>query len=83
MSERPVVKIIAHIPAEVVRSYRCDRNYVRPAKTIEFCQDEKGHWTATENGLSFPLSRSDVIGTCKRATNWPEIRREHFWWVRS
>jgi len=73
-----IVKITAEIPAGIVRGYRYGTHRPIQARTIEFRRDEEGRWTAKENGLSFPISRSDVIATCKRAKNWPEIMREHF-----
>ena len=65
--------IIAKIPARKIagRVYR--------ARIDTFTQDEKGRWTLQCPDLGpTALFESEVIDICKRATNWAEIRAEHF-----
>ncbi len=40
-----------------------------------FEQDENGCWS---NEMFGPMYEADVIDSCKKATNWKEIRAKHF-----
>lgn len=65
--------IIAKIPARKVvgRVYR--------ARVDTFVADAEGRWTLQVEGLGpTALRESEVVDICKRATNWAEIRAEHF-----
>ena len=65
--------ITAKIPARKVagRVYR--------ARIDTFTADAEGRWTLQDPDLdAVAVSQAEVIDVCKRATNWAEIRAEHF-----
>jgi len=65
--------ITAKIPARKVagRVYR--------ARIDTFTADAEGRWTLQDPDLgAVAASQAEVIDVCKRATNWAEIRAEHF-----
>jgi hypothetical protein len=46
-----------------------------PARVDVFEQDDAGQWTSPDAGK---LTQAEVIDVCQRATNWTQIKSEHF-----
>lgn len=65
--------ITANIPAR--KSTWGGKPHTFPARTDTFTQDDAGRWTSPDKGA---LSEADVINVCRKASNWPQIRAEHF-----
>lgn len=70
--ENEMTKIEAHLPAREIKGNGKVFKYA--AKTEVFEQDEQGRWI---NHLGF-VNEEDVVSTCRKATNWSEIKNIHF-----
>lgn len=70
--------IIAKIPARTIRGFANGKTRTIPAMVRQFERDERGCWEAIDGAVRFGCLESDVIDTCSKATNWADIRREHF-----
>ena len=60
--------IIANIPK---------RNGKAP-RTETFRQDDTGRWSIDFDGTWEKVLQAEVIDVCRKATNWPQIKSEHF-----
>ena len=48
------------------------------ALVAQFAQDESGVWTGNMGFGERKMLEEDVIDVCRKASNWSEIRAEHF-----
>ena len=64
--------IIANIP-----SRKLGKN-VYAARIETFRQDEAGQWSLDFGGALEKVLQDEVIDVCRKATNWPQIKSEHF-----
>jgi hypothetical protein len=69
-------KITANIPTHTIKLSKGSRSV--PAHTAEFESDERGAWYALMAGNRYPVRQADVIDACRGATNWSQIKAEHF-----
>lgn len=67
-----MITIIANIP-----SRKLGKN-VYAARTATYQQDDDGQWFYNNQGTLEKVRQDDVIDSCLRATNWPQIKSEHF-----
>lgn len=50
----------------------------KPARTETFRKDETGRWSVDFEGSWEGVLQEDVIYDCRKATNWPAIKSQHF-----
>ena len=43
-----------------------------------FRQDEAGQWSLDFGGFWGKVLHGEVIDVCRKASNWPQIKSEHF-----
>ena len=65
------VEIVAHIPAREFMGRQLQ------AREDRFVMDADGRWTYASEGNE-PLLEREVVELCQKASNWPQIKREHF-----
>ena len=70
--------ITAKIPARTIRGFANGGTRTVPAKSSKFEQDDDGRWFAIDGSFRVACSEDDVIDTCRKASNWADIKREHF-----
>ena len=69
-----MLTITANIPARKSAKFSDGRVVTYPACIKTFEQDEAGQWMYDGN----KLRESDVIDMCRNASNWADLRRNHF-----
>ena len=68
--------ITANIPARSVKGQT--KTFTYPARVETFACDAEGRWTLTTDGQAEALFEAEVVDICRRASNWADIKREHF-----
>ena len=65
--------ITANIPARTIGKVTL------PAHVDTFARDADGRWTKHDDVLGkIPVFEAEVIDVCELASNWRDIRAEHF-----
>jgi hypothetical protein len=72
------ITVSAHIPARTIRGFANGSTRTVPAKVYVFECDDAGRWTAIDGGVRYACTEADVIETCRKASNWADIKRAHF-----
>ena len=49
-----------------------------PTHAETFRQDEAGQWSLNFGNFWGKVLQDEVIDVCRKATNWPAIKSEHF-----
>lgn len=65
--------ITANVPARKMSWGGKTKTFAAYSRT--FTQDDEGRWSEPEIGAMF---EAEVIDICKQASNWTEIRQQHF-----
>lgn len=66
--------ITANIPGRTAKSPSGKVFKIEPRTDVFTC-DDNGRWALEGAGA---VLESEVIDVCRKATNWPAIRAEHF-----
>lgn len=69
-------QFIAHIPARALKG--ATKNFTYPARDDLYQMDDAGRWSVTMGGMTTKLHEDEVISSCRKASNWLEIKAEHF-----
>ena len=51
---------------------------VYPSRAVTFRQNDLGQWAIDLSNGYEKVLQAEVIDVCRKATNWPQIKSEHF-----